>query len=396
VPAVPAFSDVALVTRSHSHEDAPAALDATPRTFNVPAPASLATREPSASKPALETEAVALMDMKLANKVPQGADPLVANTAASAAGVSPVVKLAATEASASKPMPQTKETVANKVLQPGDPLVSNTAASTTGVSSAAKLVAIEVLASRPMPQTKGPIANNVSRLIEPLRADAVGSAAGVSSAAKLAAADAPASNPILQVKEFSASKAPRRAEPLVANTVASATGVSPAVKLATIEAPVSKPMLQTRGSAANQLVPVTNIPRIVEAAPANKPAIVAVSARKILTTGNPVRIFNASGKGIEIVSRRLTSLGWTVRQIEGRIQQATMMYYPAKDAAVAKALERTLPFPIRLTLNPGAGIRVVVGRDYLSWKPRSARLAALWRQVTVVASLDKKAGDRSP
>jgi len=56
----------------------------------------------------------------------------------------------------------------------------------------------------------------------------------------------------------------------------------------------------------------------------------------------------------------------------------------------AKAMQRTLPFPIRLVAENGAvGMRLVVGRDYLSWKSRNSRLHALWQKGPMIASLHK-------
>jgi hypothetical protein len=115
--------------------------------------------------------------------------------------------------------------------------------------------------------------------------------------------------------------------------------------------------------------------------------------RKVLTIGKPVKILNASGRhgGTGLVSRRLAVLGWTVRQSDWRIQPATTLYFPAQNIVAAKAMQRTLPFPVRLTADSStaSAMRLVIGRDYLSWKPRNARLAALWQNGPVVASLQK-------
>ena len=109
--------------------------------------------------------------------------------------------------------------------------------------------------------------------------------------------------------------------------------------------------------------------------------------------GQPIRLFNASGKagGTGTVLRRLTTLGWTMRSSDGHVQPLTVLYYSAQNIAVAKALQRTLPFPVRLTADKAsnAGMRLVIGRDYLSWKPRNARIAALWQKGVIVASLRK-------
>ena len=109
--------------------------------------------------------------------------------------------------------------------------------------------------------------------------------------------------------------------------------------------------------------------------------------------GQPIRFFNASGKagGAGTVLRRLTTLGWTMRPSEGRVQPATVLYYSAQNIAAAKALQRTLPFPVRLMADKAgnSGMRLMIGRDYLSWKPRNAHLAALWQKGATVASWQK-------
>ena len=109
--------------------------------------------------------------------------------------------------------------------------------------------------------------------------------------------------------------------------------------------------------------------------------------RKFLTIGQPVRLMNASGKqgGTATVLRRLGTLGWTMRPSDARAQPVTVLYYSAQNVAAAKALQRTLPFPVRLMVDKASGMRLVVGRDYLFWRPRNARLAALWQRGAFVA-----------
>jgi hypothetical protein len=113
----------------------------------------------------------------------------------------------------------------------------------------------------------------------------------------------------------------------------------------------------------------------------------------VLTIGQPVKLLNASGKpsGTATVLRRLATLGWTMRASEARAQPASVLFYSAQNFAAAQALQRTLPFPVRLTVDKasGAGMRLVIGRDYLSWKPRNAHIAALWQKSAVIASLQK-------
>jgi hypothetical protein len=121
---------------------------------------------------------------------------------------------------------------------------------------------------------------------------------------------------------------------------------------------------------------------------------------KVLTIGQPIKLLNASGKpdGARTVLRRLTSLGWTMRPADSRGQPATMLFYPAQNIAAAKAMQRTLPFPVRLVAESSktSGMRLVIGRDYLSWKPKNSRIATLWQKRTIIASSQKLSlrGDR--
>jgi hypothetical protein len=148
-------------------------------------------------------------------------------------------------------------------------------------------------------------------------------------------------------------------------------------------------------SALVKLTPVKAAPvklaAIQPVSPAPMNANRVVANKKFLTIGQPVRLLNASGKagGAGPVLRRLAVLGWTMRQSEGRAQPATVLYYPVQNIGAAKALQRTLPFPVRLAVDKAGAMRLVIGRDYLSWKPRNAHIAALWLKGAVVASLQK-------
>ena len=113
--------------------------------------------------------------------------------------------------------------------------------------------------------------------------------------------------------------------------------------------------------------------------------------KKVLVIGHPVQILDASGKRDRagVVSRRLSMLGWTVRPSDARrVQPVTTLFYPKKNDFAAKAMQRTLPFPVRL-VDAGSepAMTLVIGQDYLSWKPRNARLASLWQKGITVASL---------
>lgn len=114
---------------------------------------------------------------------------------------------------------------------------------------------------------------------------------------------------------------------------------------------------------------------------------------KVLTVGKPVKMLNASGKpgGIGTISHRLAVLGWSVRQFDWRMQPATTLYYPAKNIVAAKAMLRTLPFPARFIPDndDSFAMRLVIGHDFLSWKPKNSRLADLWQKGPVIASLQR-------
>jgi len=80
-----------------------------------------------------------------------------------------------------------------------------------------------------------------------------------------------------------------------------------------------------------------------------------------------------------------------MRPADSRAQPATVLFYPAQNLAAAKAMQRTLPFPVRLIAESGKApsMRLVIGRDYLSWKPKNSRIAVLWQKRLVIASSQK-------
>ena len=141
--------------------------------------------------------------------------------------------------------------------------------------------------------------------------------------------------------------------------------------------------------AVNAVVPEQSqpaVPRILAAALPKK--------KYVLTIGSSIKILNASGKAdrVRAISHRLATLGWTVRQSDfNRVQQLTTIYYPAQNALAAKAMRNTLPFPVRLMRDTDgtSNVRLVVGRDYLSWRPKSDHIRALWQSGITVASLQK-------
>jgi len=150
-------------------------------------------------------------------------------------------------------------------------------------------------------------------------------------------------------------------------------------------------------AASVKVAAVQPAPAKVAAIEPTAPMVPAASefGKKVLMIGQPVKLLNASGKasGAGTVLRRLTTLGWTMRASEARAQPASVLFYSAQNLAAAKALQRTLPFPVRLTVDRtnDTGMRLVIGRDYLSWKPRNPHIAALWQRGAVIASLQKPA-----
>jgi hypothetical protein len=178
------------------------------------------------------------------------------------------------------------------------------------------------------------------------------------------------------------------AKPVVVAS-ASAWAVRPGTAR-TAAAPVA---VMPSGAPAKPLaaVPAVLMKRVLPTVAPTHPAAAKIAPGKVLTIGQPIRLLNASGKaaGAGPVLRRLTALGWTMRQSDGRMQMATVLFYPAQNIAAAKAMQRTLPFPVRLVADKVPGMRLVIGRDYLSWKPRNSRIAVLWQKRTVIASLQK-------
>ena len=103
----------------------------------------------------------------------------------------------------------------------------------------------------------------------------------------------------------------------------------------------------------------------------------AVLFNKVIAAG--VRVRNATGRteGADQVKRRLTVVGWTVsrgvRLVEPQRVAFSKVSYPAGVARVAKALARTLPYPVRLAACAECTqLQVVVGADALA-RPAAVR-----------------------
>jgi len=326
--------------------------------------AALPLAKPAASKPLPEIKTVAM------NETP-------------GAGVTPVTRPLPKEPVASKPLADTKMAAASDAVPLAKPAankpvpeiktVAMNDMSGAGVTPVTRSMPKEPVASKPVPETKIASASDPAPPVRPVfeikAREAVMSVPTVSPVMKALPASAilPVSKPV------TANAASGKTLPV--QIVAPAARPEPAKLAAPVKAPVPA------AARTNTVAQVANKPA--------KAIKLATPARKVLTIGQPLRIFNATGMAMQRVPHRLTSLGWTVRAAEGRRQQTTALYYPAKDLAAAKALQATLPFPVRMIENPGAGVRLVVGRDYLSWKPRNARLAGLWKNGVTVASLQK-------
>jgi hypothetical protein len=179
-------------------------------------------------------------------------------------------------------------------------------------------------------------------------------------------------HPVMEKSIRPASHVPAPAKPVAVNKPTVAPVATPA-KAAALQS--AKPAVK-----AEPMKLATAKP----AAPSPLAASRQVAGKKFLTIGQPVRLTNASGKanGSGPVLRRLTVLGWTMRAADGRAEPRTVLYYAKSTVAAARALQRTLPFPVRLVVDKAnaSGMRLVIGRDYLSWKPRNTTMATLWQK----------------
>jgi hypothetical protein len=165
---------------------------------------------------------------------------------------------------------------------------------------------------------------------------------------------------------------------------AASTGPSPA------NATINQIAIGSEGavfSALPRLLPtVHRMPHLAAVPPVPIPA----EKRKVITIGHPFSILDGTGRADEaaIVSNRLMKMGWTIQMSKaGRVSKVSELFYPPQNASAALAMQRTLPFPVRATEDVRGSMRLVVGTDYLSWKPKNDRLAALWRKRSVVAAL---------
>lgn len=125
--------------------------------------------------------------------------------------------------------------------------------------------------------------------------------------------------------------------------------------------------------------------------PAQDLALRTPSAKPVLITGHPLLVMDATGHAdkARIVGYRLAKLGWTVRASSVSSHQIqTQLSYAPQNAAVALAMQHTLPFRVHMKADASElGLKLTVGQDFLSWKPRNTRLEGLWQSRVVRAFL---------
>jgi hypothetical protein len=333
---------------------------------NKPVAAQTAVRMASAlplAKP-ISTEPASSVQPPASKRVPE-TNIAAVNETAPVAG--PIPRPAPQAPAASKPVLETRTVAVNETVPVINP--NSTPAPR------------EQAASKPLPETKFAVADGVTPKSKP----------PLEPSSREAAMLLSIMNPLPVSAVLPVNKPVKTQIAVAKSTAAKKNTVITETQPVQRTAPVAKPEPAKLATLVQKPVPaaaVTNTASLRDNRPATAIKI-AKPVRKVLTIGQPLRIFNATGKAIERVPHRLTSLGWTVRAAEGRRQQTSALYYPVKDLAAAKALQATLPFPVRMIENPGAGVRLVVGRDYLSWKPRNARLTVLWKNDVTVASLQR-------
>jgi len=115
----------------------------------------------------------------------------------------------------------------------------------------------------------------------------------------------------------------------------------------------------------------------------------------------PLRIVNGSGEAGagDPIRRSLLSLGWRLSKVSANAVSdtgVTTIVYPAARESVAQTLARTLPFHVQLRLDSCGcnGFQLVVGSDFLKWKPVGRYVPDVWRQSFSLAALDASKGVR--
>jgi hypothetical protein len=91
--------------------------------------------------------------------------------------------------------------------------------------------------------------------------------------------------------------------------------------------------------------------------------------------GHSLLVVNASGqgRGAEPVVARLTRLGWSTSRSGARpalAQAQTVIVYPDRSVAVARALARTIPYKVRLVscASRCERMRLTIGVDAVAWR----------------------------
>jgi hypothetical protein len=154
---------------------------------------------------------------------------------------------------------------------------------------------------------------------------------------------------------------------------------SPPMRIVLTSTPAQAPP-QTTGAPARG-APVTRLR--AASSPVVKLAATAAPPRRLpLLTGSTLLVINASGRraGGDPVATRLAHLGWSLPRSTqtAPVQRQTSIVYPARNATVARALARTLPYKVRLVTCVGRcdRMRLVVGTDALAWR-KGARAGSM-------------------
>jgi hypothetical protein len=99
------------------------------------------------------------------------------------------------------------------------------------------------------------------------------------------------------------------------------------------------------------------------------------ASKTVLLTGYPLIVTDASGAMdiVQSVRHNLAMLGWTISRAATpnvHSQHDSILFYPPVNIAAAHALARTLPFPVRMTVNQChcGGLQLVIGSEVPSWK----------------------------
>jgi hypothetical protein len=158
------------------------------------------------------------------------------------------------------------------------------------------------------------------------------------------------------------------------------------LKLAVSIAPASLSLPRSAPSVATSIVKKAVLAPFTSARPAYPSAAQAVAikatgspkadaSKRVLLTGYPLVVTDASGATdtVQSVRHNLAMLGWTISRAAApniRSQHDSIVFYPPANIAAAHALARTLPFPVRMTVNQChcGGLQLMIGSDVQSWR----------------------------